>query len=163
MTVPLVVVLIIAALASLYLLFPVTAIKIVGDSMLPGLAHGQDVAVIPGYYESRPVERGDLVAIRLDETGAPLVRRVIALEGDLLGFPGGRVSVNGGIIQESYLLDPGRTLAGEELTRLSPQLEKYGGVPSRTVFVLNDNRDVPGDSRDLGFISTSHILGKVLA
>ena len=53
--------------------------------------------------------------------------------------------------------------AEDELKILMIPLERYGGVPSGTVFVLNDNRDVGGDSRDLGFIPSSYVVGKVLA
>jgi signal peptidase I len=139
----------------------VTTMK--GASMDPSIPEGEKVLIDGYYYDSNPIERGDIVAFRLKTVEEPLIKRVIALPGDRLEFIEGRIHVNGEEINEAYLSDPGYRLTEQDLSLIMIPLERYGNiVPTGSVFALNDNREVGGDSRKLGFMPISRIMGKVL-
>lgn len=82
-----------------------------------------------------------------------LIKRVIGVPGDEISIAGGKVYVNGQIIDDSYTMD-GTT--NGDIDRII--------VPVDTVFCLGDNRLVSVDSRDdsVGFISYDDIMGKVV-
>lgn len=82
-----------------------------------------------------------------------LIKRVIGVPGDEITIAGGKVYVNGQIIDDSYTMD-GTT--NGDIDKLI--------VPVDTVFCLGDNRLVSVDSRDdsVGVISYDAIMGKVV-
>ena len=90
-------------------------------------------------------------------TRKPLVKRVIAKGGDVVNidYQAGTVSVNGEVLQETYIAEP--TYLGYDVT--FPYT-----VPEGTVFVMGDNRNASLDSRSsyVGCIDERDILGKVL-
>ena len=82
-----------------------------------------------------------------------LIKRVIGVPGDEISIAGGKVYVNGKIIDDSYTKD--QTTNGD--------VDKLI-VPVDTVFCLGDNRKVSIDSRNdsVGLISYDSIMGKVV-
>ena len=80
-----------------------------------------------------------------------LIKRVIAVENDVVTIENGSVYRNGELLAEGYIMD-GFT-AGE--------LHDYV-VPYDEVFVMGDNRSVSLDSRsqEVGTISEDDIIGK---
>ena len=111
-------------------------------------------------------EKGDIVVISRTnqhladgESLEPLIKRVIALEGDTVDLRDGKVYVNDEKIDEPYL---------EEYQVTEPR--GYSGiafpaeVPEGCVFVLGDNRAVSKDSRsaDVGMVDSHYILGKAV-
>lgn len=79
-----------------------------------------------------------------------LIKRVIAGPGDSIEITSGVVKVNGEILEEPYV--------NSETTKDVP----YQVVPENSYFMMGDNRMVSYDSRDLGFVVESDIIGKVL-
>ncbi|MCG3204518.1 MAG: Signal peptidase I P [Elusimicrobia bacterium] len=71
-----------------------------------------------------------------------LVKRVVAVEGDTVEIRDKKVYLNGKMIDEPYVqfLNPDTIFNGDNMAPLT--------IPSETVFVMGDNRDVSGDSRD---------------
>ena len=97
---------------------------------------------------------GDIVVINR-YTQEPLVKRVIALEGDTIEITEDeQVMLNGEILNEPYL------------NVSTPPREMNGPftVPEGCVFVMGDNRHNSHDSRymDLRCISTKDIMGKAV-
>lgn len=134
-----------------------------GESMEPSIPDGEGLLIDGYYYDSNPIERGDVVAFKLKTVEEPLIKRVVALPGDSLEFIDGRIYVNGEEIQEAYLSDPGYMLTDQDLSLIMIPLERYGNrVPTGSVFALNDNREIGGDSRKLGFMPISRIMGRVI-
>jgi signal peptidase I len=122
--------------------------SIPSESMMPTLAVGDQIVVTP-YYASAP-ERGHIIVFRsVTNPDDLLVKRVIAVPGDLVDSRMGRMRIGGYTVPEPYVLQPAATGA------ISSQL-----VPSEAYFVLGDNRDDSIDSRSWGFVPRSAIVGR---
>ena len=125
-----------------------------GDSMRDTL-HNKDVVVLSNLFYTP--QYGDIVIIETDAIDEPIVKRVIATEGQIIdiNFDTGEVMVDGSIILEDYILEPTMSSYGFD----GPET-----VPDGCVFVMGDNRNGSRDSRDatVGMIDTREVLGKVL-
>ena len=122
--------------------------SIPSGSMLPTLCVGDQVVVTP-YFGGEP-RRGDIVVFRSPVTpDEMLVKRVIAVPGDLVDSRLGRVRIGGYTAAEPYVLREAASGA------ISSQV-----VPADSVFVLGDNREVSIDSRSWGFVPRSAIVGR---
>ena len=146
-----------SAVFVIFLLFTFVfrAVGVVGESMLPTLSNGDWLLVSTA---SSNIDRGDVVVItQPNYTGKSLVKRVIALEGDVVNidFYMGIVSVNGKTLKEEYILEP---------TAKEFDVEFPLTVPEGHVFVLGDNRNDSKDSRhpEIGLIDKREVLGKAL-
>lgn len=82
-----------------------------------------------------------------------IIKRVIAVPGDIVDIKDGNVTVNGQKLEESYAR--GQTF---ENSNFSYPLT----IPENKVFVLGDNRENSTDSRILGLIDYEQIKGKVV-
>lgn len=80
-----------------------------------------------------------------------LVKRVIAVGGQHIEIKGGKLYIDGKLTNESYV---------KESVWQSPDLSLT--LPENTVFLMGDNRNHSKDSRLLGYVSSEHIVGKVL-
>ncbi|MET0016790.1 signal peptidase I [Oscillibacter sp.] len=137
--------------------FAVRLIGVDGHSMVPTLQDGDRLAVAVGVLAGK-YRTGDIVVLRkqsfLDE---PIVKRVIAMEGQTvdIDFSTGSVEVDGKVLNEPYI---------NELTFRSDGTEFPLTVPKGSVFVMGDNRNHSNDSRDvrLGTVDTGYIIGKAV-
>ncbi len=77
------------------------------------------------------------------------IKRVIGKAGDYLEFREGTVFRNGVPLEEPYLREKAEYLALEPVT-----------VPEDCIFVMGDNRNDSRDSRHIGSVPLSHVLGK---
>ena len=103
-------------------------------------------------------QRGDVVVTDdLIDYGKPLVKRVIALGGDVvdIDFQTGAVTVNGVTLEEPYI---------RELTLLDEGQTFPLTVPQGKLFLMGDNRCQSKDSRspEIGCIDARDILGKAI-
>jgi signal peptidase I len=124
------------------------ASKVSGQSMLPTLQNGQMVF----FLRFAPnLKRGDVVFVRMP-SGAYFVKRVIAVEGDVVELEHDILYVNG-------QADP-HSLTSKTMEQ--PGIVQYPyTVPAGTVFLVGDNRPASEDSRSFGAIPTSSIKGKL--
>ena len=119
------------------------------SSMAPTLQAGDHIVVTP--YRGRNPERGDVIVFRSPIPGHGLVvKRVIALPGDLVESDGGQVRISGHPVQEWYAVPP----ATATLT-IAPQV-----IPSGCLFVMGDNRAESFDSRHWGVLPAANVLGR---
>lgn len=169
----------IAILAALFIVSNIVSITMVMEqSMEPTFSQGDRLIVNRAgcffgsprrgeviIFDKNPIERGIFANmvnelndirnnLRFRLTGKSeknlLIKRVIAVEGDLVELIDGKVYINGDNIEEPYI----KTMTfsrGENLWR----------VPEGKMFVLGDNRENSLDSRLLGFIDKEQVKGKV--
>ena len=126
-----------------------------GSSMYPTLKNNDRVLV--RLSQSYQPERGDLIVVMAPNYDPePLVKRVIALAGDVVEVEeGGIVFVNGEELTEGYVNE----------AYFGPGDREYPyTVPEGCVFVMGDNRNGSRDSRSLsvGTIKEEYIVGRVL-
>lgn len=165
------------ALAMVIHIFLFVPTRVAGESMVPTLHNGQYLVVskishvlreLPDYGQiviidsrvKRPRDWGDDLSepaynymSLFDSSYAAnyiWVKRVIGHPGDRLGFHNGHVYRNGQQLQEPYTNGP-----------MEFSIEGEYVVPEGTVFVMGDNRNHSSDSRYIGPVPISHVLGNV--
>lgn len=126
-----------------------------GHSMDQTLADGDRLIITSMFYTPAA---GDIVVVNQpNEFGKPLIKRIIALEGQTvdIDFKTGVVTVDGQVLDEPYISTPTTVYEGVDFPVT---------VPEGTVFVMGDNRQNSTDSRSemVGFIDTRYILGKAI-
>ena len=134
--------------------FFIKSFRVVGPSMLPNYVEGERVIVASVFAVIKP---GDVVVTDAHNgTGDPLIKRVLALEGDEIYIEeDGTIYRNGEVYQD--IVDTTRaTRNGDTVYPLV--------VPEGCVFLLGDNRMVSFDSRyvQVGCVPVECIVGKVL-
>ncbi|MBQ5398846.1 MAG: signal peptidase I [Ruminococcus sp.] len=140
------------AIVVVILTFFLRLVDVSGTSMLQTLKSEDKVIVTNFFYTPN---HGDIVVISHGaEYSKPLIKRVIATEGDRLeiDFETETVKVNGEVLKESYIQGHTRDEQGE-----IPAV-----IPEGKVFVMGDNRTVSLDSRspEIGLIDEKDIIGK---
>ncbi|MGB0743103.1 MAG: signal peptidase I [Opitutales bacterium] len=132
-----------------YLLAP---LRLDGQSMEPTFRHGQISLANRLAYINKGPERGDVVAVRMRSTGRSifLLKRVVGLPGEEIGFQGGNVSVDGEILNEDYL-------SYDSNWKREPVL-----CEAKEYFVVGDNRSMPIEEHTFGRAPLSNIVGKVI-
>ena len=129
-----------------------------GSSMYRTLIDGDYLLLVSNVFYQRP-EQGDIVVASKQsfDGGAPIVKRVIATEGQTvdIDFESGIVYVDGIAQEEAYTYTP--TNLDEGVT--FPQVVEEGHV-----FLLGDNRNHSRDSRspEIGQVDKREILGKAV-
>ncbi len=137
--------------------------EVSGGSMLntlhgteAGEEHGGDHLIISDLFYTP--DYGDIVVFASPENGTAYVKRVVALEGDVVDVYGARngykLYVNGELIEESYVYIGGSGVFENDIINYV--------VKKGEVYVLGDHRNNSHDSRMFGSISTDRIYGKVL-
>ena len=123
-----------------------------GDSMMNTLQDGERLIISNFLYT--PQDEDIVVVVRPEAEGQPLIKRIIATEGQELeiNYREGYVAVDGTILDEPYILEP--------MIKLDQDSLKIT-VPRGQVFVMGDNRNISLDSRRIGTVPVQHILGKV--
>lgn len=132
------------------------SVTVDGDSMNPTLINKDRLFISELVYTPKS---GDIVIISREQTKEePLVKRVIAVEGDEVNidFAEHTVTVNGEPLSQDYEVMAPISRHGD--------VEFPVTVPPDCVFVLGDNRNNSRDSRysDIGFIDIDRILGKAV-
>ena len=169
-------------------------------SMQPTLKEGDVVLVDRTAYgikwpltdhfalQGQPPARGDIITFSHPQQGHRLIKRVVAVAGDVVAMRGGRVWLNGEPVSQA--LQPsgwpqakGPQVDQPSLPASAPQrwTETLGAhahdmqwlpgvpalrdfpevtVPSGHVLVLGDNRDNSADSRYFGFVPLNLIEGR---
>lgn len=143
-----------AILLLFMLIFRVVVVS--GDSMLRTLQNGDSLILISNVFYKNP-KYGDVVVACKDsfKDGEPIIKRVIATEGQTVKIEDGIVFVNGTALVEPYTTTPTFCNGIDSFEQK---------VPEGCVFVMGDNRMKSLDSRskEIGLIEKREILGKVV-
>ncbi len=136
--------------------FVLLGIRVDGISMEPTY-HDHRVNWVNrlAYWRQAP-QRGDVVAIRFSDPGplaAPselLMKRIIGLPGESVGFHDGHAYINGELLDEPYLQKP---CDWDHAPVLCGPDEYY---------IVGDNRSMLMENHVQGRVQREHIIGKVL-
>jgi signal peptidase I len=116
-----------------------------GSSMEPNMFVGYRVMTEKISYRFRSPVRGEIVVADIADQDAGLIKRVIALPGEIVAVQGGHTYINGERLNE-------------------PWVTYFGGrdfpatlVPEGHIFIVGDNRIVSRDSRVIGSIPLENI------
>ena len=147
-------------LAAILVLFLICfrVVVVSGPSMQNTLIDGDYLLLIGKPFYTQPAQ-GDIIVAAKDSygNGTPIVKRIIATEGQLvdIDFETGVVTVDGEALSEPYI---------KNLTTLFEGTRFPLRVEPGCVFVMGDNRMNSKDSRDpiIGQIDTREILGKAV-
>ena len=133
-------------------------IVVSGDSMYTTLWDGDYLLLLSNTFYHQP-RQGDVVVVSKEsfDNGAPIVKRVIALEGQTvdIDFNQGIVYVDGVALEEPYI---------HNLTTNAEGTVFPVTIAENCIFAMGDNRQVSRDSRDpiIGQIDKREVLGKAL-
>lgn len=127
--------------------------RIPSASMAPTLRTGDHVVVDKLAFRIGDAHRGQIAVLREPGSGDLLLKRIVAVAGDVVGIEDGVLVVNRRRPVEPYA-DPA-----------SIDSEYFGPVtvPAGAVFVLGDNRSNSVDSRDFGVVPVTNLVGRVRA
>ena len=153
---------IIAVVICFSFLFRIATID--GPSMMDTLQHGEKVIITDLFYEPKV---GDIVVISrnaensiytMTDNNTPIIKRIIATEGQKVNIENGKVFVDDIALDEPYV----RTA-----TEAKYDIEFPVIVDEGCVFVLGDNRNNSLDSRsseigNYGMIDKRYILGRAI-
>lgn len=119
-----------------------------GTSMVPTY-HDQDRTVFSRLKEP---EHGDIVIFMMRDI--PIIKRVIAIEGDTIEIRNGVVYLNGSALDEPYITEywtNGGCIDDKPLT-----------LKKGEYFLMGDNRNVSHDSRAEGVFTKEDYVGTVM-
>ncbi len=140
-------------------------VRVPTGAMLPTIKPGDAAAVNEHYYSTHPVERFDMVTYRLPRENVPAgvtgidentqyLKRVVGLGGETLEIKGGRVYIDGRVLEEPFATAPLR------------EQDAFGPlkIPEGEYFILGDNRQDSLDSRYWArpTLKKQYITGKVV-
>ncbi|MBI4685762.1 MAG: signal peptidase I [Nitrospirae bacterium] len=151
----------------------VQAFKIPSGSMIPTLLIGDHLLVNKFIYGTKipfsdkrvllfkKPEKGDIIVFKYPEDPKrDFIKRVIAVEGDVIESKNKNIYVNGKKAEETYTQhtdDSIRPIGIEPRDNFGPMI-----VPQNKCFVMGDNRDQSYDSRYWGYVDIKEIKGKAL-
>ncbi|KIV54671.1 hypothetical protein TS64_14530 [Aneurinibacillus migulanus] len=118
-----------------------------GISMYPTLEDHERIVVNKWIYQMKSPSYGDVIVLHANDR-EDYIKRIIGVGGDELELRNGTLYRNGSIVDEPYI---------NEITL--GEFDKIK-VPPDSYFVMGDNRNRSMDSREIGFISQSSIVGR---
>lgn len=152
--------------------YVIQAFKIPSGSMIPTLLVGDHLLVNKFIYGIklpfsdkrilvlRKPQRGDIIVFKYPEDPSrDFIKRVIAVEGDVVEERNKVVYVNGQPLNEPYVQHTDRST--RNLFGLRDNFGPYI-VPKNKLFVMGDNRDQSYDSRYWGYVDLKDVKGKAL-
>jgi signal peptidase I len=125
-------------------------VDVVGEAMAPTLKNGEKVLATRTFDH---LNRGDIVGFKYpgDETKS-FVKRVVALPGERIQSVKGKVSINGQVLSEAYVVTENQSN------------DTWGPttIPDGEFFMMGDNRRNSSDSRHWGTVRRGAIWAKVI-
>ncbi len=131
--------------------FFVTPAIVDGNSMNPTLYNNNIILLNKLDYKLNEIKRFDVVVVKVKNE--KLIKRVIGLPGEYVEYKDNNLYVDGFLIDEKF----------KHVTTSDFKLETLGylKIPGDKYFVVGDNRNNSVDSRVIGLIDKSDILGSV--
>jgi len=154
--------------------YVVQAFKIPSGSMLQTLLIGDHILVNKFIYGTKipfsdnriliftKPKRGDIVVFKYPEDPSrDFIKRVIAVEGDIIESKKKIIYINGNPIDEPYVQHTDNSSNSMRTGAIEPR-DNFGPylVPKNKLFVMGDNRDQSYDSRYWGYVDMKEVKGK---
>lgn len=131
--------------------------QVKGSSMFPTFKDKEYLLTDKITYKRRLPVYGDVIVFKAPMNESfDFIKRVIATPGQSVSIKGGKVYVDGKMINEPYLPKEYTTSPGQFLQ----EGESYT-VQDGEVMAFGDNRDHSSDSRDWGPVPDKNIVGRV--
>lgn len=146
--------------------FVLEGVYVASPSMEPTLTVGTHFFVEKLTFQFRSPRRGEIILFDSPvKEGVGLIKRVIALPGETIAIQNKKVYVNGQPLKEDYVTFKRRDeiLVGDNISDMKVMEDSY--------FVMGDNRDESGDSRDwknketgehIYFVQKQNIKGRLM-
>lgn len=129
-----------------------------GNSMEPNFQDKQALMVDKITFKLRPPRRGEAVIFRAPTNPSEdYIKRLIGFPGETVMIANGQVYINGRLLAENYLNDPGQTYIESDKNEI---LRKTLGA--NEYFVMGDNRLHSSDSREWGTVPKINLVGRPL-
>ena len=142
-----VIVIIVALLIKMFVFSPV---KVNGTSMVPTLNDGDIMILNEIGYHINGINRFDIAVAKVD--GEKLIKRVIGLPGEKVEYRDNKLYINDEEVYENF--KHGDT---DDFSILDLGIDV---IPDNHYFLVGDNRGNSKDSRVIGVIHKSKIMGK---
>lgn len=125
-----------------------------GTSMVPTLQDGDNLITDKLSYRFGNPERYDIIVLRVESQHENFIKRVIGLPGETVQIIGGRVYINGALLESDVY--------GNELMISAGRASQPITLGENEYFVLGDNRNGSADSRleEVGNVDKSRIIGR---
>jgi signal peptidase I len=135
-----------------------------GESMLPTLKNHDNLLVEKISPKLGKFHYGDIVTIDVpmeirklyNREKNPIIKRIIAVEGESVEIKDGKVLVNGKKIEENYINGDFTEITG------NPELSNIKKLLPGQIYVMGDNRGNSTDSRIIGPIKKEWVTGKAV-
>jgi signal peptidase I len=140
-----------------------------GPSMQPTFYTGERLIVNKIIYDIREPKHGEVVVFHVPEEGRDFIKRVIGVPGDKVKLEGDNLYINGKKVDEPYLKQSianakaeGHLFNAENspTTNFPNENFKTDIVPKGYILAFGDNRPDSKDSRIIGYVPMSHIVGR---
>ena len=131
--------------------------KTIAISMVPTVLHGEFILVNRNCYKDQKPQRGDIIVFECPyDSSKKMIKRVIAIETDVIKGANKNIYLNGRMIHEPYVQH-----TRDEIVK---KMDNFGPltVPEDALFVMGDNRDESFDSRFFGVVSLDKVEGKAV-
>jgi len=138
----------------------------VGDHIIVNRCiYGPAADALKGHIPLRDIRRGDIIVFRYPlQPDTDFVKRVIGMPGDILEIRDKKLSINGKMLDEPYVVhvDPNVFPLQPALPEPYRSRDQFGPytVPPDRYFAMGDNRDRSSDSRYWGTVPRGMIKGR---
>ncbi len=131
--------------------------QVKGSSMATTFEDNEYILTDKISYRLNNPQRGDVIVFKSPRNQeVDFIKRIIGLPGDRIRIWGGRVYLNGQLLDEPYL-SPGTVTSSGLFAREGLTIT----VPPGEYFVMGDNRSHSSDSREWGTVTRDEFIGKV--